>query len=133
MAGARWPRVSAEATWLHRVANVLRDIADVERPIARLEALRGVRRLLDRAPATVRASPDEGEDPSCHQVLPPAVAWWSLLSNLRLASLDPAVLQKLQAGLHGDAIALAERDMAQRTVQFQQWVEKQAAGGGGGQ
>ena len=41
-------------------------------------------------------------------------------------------MQKLQAALHGDAIALAEQDMAQRKVQFQQWVEKQAAGGGGG-
>ncbi|CAK0843755.1 unnamed protein product, partial [Prorocentrum cordatum] len=102
------------ATWAHSVASALLDVAAGEQPRARLGAFRGSEFL------------------SCPQVLPQAVDWWMLLSSLPLPLLGPVALQQLHAGARAIALELAERDMAQRTAQFQQRVKKQARGGGGG-
>ncbi|CAK0874919.1 unnamed protein product [Prorocentrum cordatum] len=128
VAGARWPNVSVEATWLYRVSCELQLLAAVAQPVSRVRALQGLHRLMVTAPKAVKAVAEaEPHD------LPVASAWWQLLNSLGAHCLDPSttVLQ-LSECARVAAVKLAERDMSERKVRFQQWIAKQASGGGGG-
>ncbi len=134
---ARWPRVSAEATWLFRVANAVKEAGRPDRPVQRLRALRGLSRLLCHAPTLVEAACSvwlngtAEADAKCSLDMMPA-RWLCTLRGLCLDKVVPEQLSIMAQLLHDMAVKLATRDMDARARRFKEWIGEQASGGAGG-
>ncbi|CAK0840364.1 unnamed protein product, partial [Prorocentrum cordatum] len=126
-------RLPSQRTVDAEVSNELEVASRMEYPISRLRALRGLRNLLAKPPKLVKVEPAAG-DAGCvsPKDVPLVSSWWHALSNLRIGRLDLDVVSQLAHRTKQEACRMADHDMYVRRAEFNDWVERQARGGGGG-